>query len=108
MSRLRHIIAEHAYDGGHGTLDGRQYDEMIGNIEQALIEESGGPEHVVRITDGIYTVQHPLPERFEGDLFTCQIADAVGLFMAGEEDGQYVVRQNGDVLEWEVVDGGEE
>lgn len=99
MSALRDLI-KRTLDAAPPMLT----DDLATTIEAVLLIESGGDEHVVRIFDGMYTVQHPLGERFEGDLFECRIADAVGMFMAGEDDGRYRVRQNGDVLEWEVIE----
>lgn len=41
------------------------------DIVDRLIEDGGGPEHIV-VTDGRnWTMRHPLTERFAGDLFTC-------------------------------------
>ncbi|MFD6699723.1 MULTISPECIES: DUF6085 family protein [unclassified Microbacterium] len=57
----------------------------------ALIDLTGGPDHIV-VSDGeTWTLQHPLTERLTGDLFDCEIAQHLA---AGEplEKGRYTVR----------------
>lgn len=56
-TRERHHIAEEAAEVALATL----------------IEWSGGPDHIVHVEDGEFTVQHPITERFAGELFGCEV-----------------------------------
>ncbi|WP_417510625.1 DUF6085 family protein [Microbacterium sp.] len=59
----------------------------------ALIDLTGGPDHIVQADGDAFMLQHPLTERLTGDLFDCEIHAHIA---AGEplEDGRYRVIPN--------------
>lgn len=46
-------------------------------IADAIITHTGGSEHIVHSegAKGHWTMQHPITERFHGDLFECPMVD---------------------------------
>lgn len=56
----------------------------------ALIDLTGGPDHIVQANGETFTLQHPLTERLTGDLFDCDVHAHIA---AGEplERGRYRV-----------------
>lgn len=72
----------------------------------ALIEASGGRDHIVQVRNRVWTVQHPLDERFHGDLFECRYIDLIqiawgqGAFRDGTFNRVWLDR---GVLMWEEV-----
>ena len=77
MSRLNAVIqavleelaAEHRVSDEEGLLTGY----MADRVEAAIVQASGGSTHVLHIEDGEWFLQHPIDERFEGQLFGCPI-----------------------------------
>lgn len=61
-----------------------------------LLKESD-PDHVLVVKEGFWTLKHPLRERLEGDLFGCEIANAVAALdgVEVEGDGRYHVSWEG-------------
>lgn len=58
-------------------------------------------EHVVLLEPRTFSVQHPLRERLNGDLFTCELHTRLtALDGPPAEPGRYRVRE-GDRLTWE-------
>jgi len=72
--------------------------EVADHLAAALIAKSGGPDHIVSIEGGKYTIQHPLGERFAGELFSCEMTTRVGWEMSdiADEDGRYRVWSDSD------------
>lgn len=72
----------------------------------AVVEASGGPDHIVRADKHGFTVHHPITERFEGTLFECpmfpliKVAAEGGAFFLGE----HRVWLDRGVLQWEEID----
>lgn len=94
---MAHIIANRLMTKG-------SIDEIVGD----LIEKSGGPDHIV-VSDGVkgnWTMQHPLTERFTGELFECPMVERAqqlasqGAFDAGKH--RLYVGEYGIVM-WEEV-----
>lgn len=54
----------------------------------ALVDLTGGPDHIVQADGETFTMQHPLTERLTGDLFDCEVHAHIA---AGEplEKGRY-------------------
>ncbi len=108
MSELRDIVGK-ALHGWHGTA--KTADELADHVTAVLIENAGGPEHIMVVKGVAWTVQHPLTERFDADtggakLFGCkftQLADAVAEQVREHEgDGTYRVwRDESSVIFWE-------
>jgi len=94
------------------TLDGYLSD-IASSVESSLVEATGGPEHLVRVNRGGWTIQHPLPERFEPEgtgtgLLDCKFNALVSAAMAGGAmfEGTHRVWIDRSVLQWEEVDRG--
>lgn len=118
MTRLHELIMtgmdggdEKWEAGGPTTRDG--YLALIASgVESVLTEATGGPEHLVRVNRGGWTIQHPLPERFEPEgtgtaLLDCKFNALVSAAMAGGAmfEGTHRVWIDRGVLQWEEVDG---
>lgn len=118
MTRLNEIIrqAVEREVGGFLAHDphnpARFWSSTANGIADALTRATGGPDHIVRVNGGGWTVQHPLAERFEpeGDgrslldcRFTRLVAIAAGQGAFG--NGTHRVWLDRGVLQWEEVDG---
>ena len=72
----------------------------------ALIAASGGHDHIVHVRNRVWTVQHPITERFHGDLFECRYIDLIqiawgqGAFSDGTYNRVWLDR---GVLMWEEL-----
>lgn len=81
------------------------YYEAFGAGWQAVIDATGGTEHLVEVTGKGWTIQHPITDRLEGDLFSCQFNDLVritaeqGMFGTG----RHKVWLDRNALQWEEV-----
>ncbi len=85
--------------------------DLADEIEKALTEATGGPDHtVVADARGVWTMRHPIHERFEGDadgLFDCryntlvQVAAEQGAFSPGT---RHRVEIDRGVLVWEEIE----
>jgi hypothetical protein len=76
-------------------------------IVNALIAAGGGPDHIVRIRNRVWTIQHPIDERFGNQaLFDCryndlvQIAWSQGAFNDGTSHRVWIDR---GALMWEEI-----
>jgi hypothetical protein len=57
-------------DGGHVTCSGLECPNPVA-VDQVLAEAE--TEHIVEFTEVGFSVQHPLRERLDGDLFHCPL-----------------------------------
>lgn len=107
MSRLHQIIddaLETAPVDHWVTIDAAN--QLIDHLEMAILDAAGGPDHIVNVKGSAWTCQHPLSERFEGDLFDCKLTTLISLAvwdMRKEGDGQYRVRLDRNALVWDKV-----
>lgn len=103
MSKLNEIILDTLEKQG----DVFTLDEMAGHIESALLNGSGGPDHIIGITSPDWTIQHPLNERFEGSLMDCPYthfgAVTAEVIHKSEGDGRFRVWRDRGALQWERV-----
>ena len=71
----------------------------------AVIEATGGTDHIVEVTGRTWTLQHPITDRLEGQLFSCPFNDLVSV--AAEQGafgkGLHRVWVDRNVLQWEEV-----
>jgi hypothetical protein len=74
-------------------------------VVEALIAESGGRDHIVRIKNRVMVVQHPLDERFSDDLFNCRFIHLIDIAWSQGAfgEGYHRVWLDSGVLEWEDV-----
>ncbi|QDH93317.1 hypothetical protein QC999_gp33 [Microbacterium phage Cressida] len=81
-------------------------------VEAMLVEATGGGEHVVKVQGRAWTIQHPLPERFEpqghgASLLDCRYNRLVDVAMAQGAmfDGLHRVWIDPTgVLRWEEIE----
>ncbi|QHB37067.1 hypothetical protein QDA00_gp36 [Microbacterium phage Matzah] len=81
-------------------------------VEDMLVEATGGAEHLVRVKGRQWTIQHPLPERFEPEghgvsLLDCRYTRLVDVAMAQGAmfDGLHRVWLDPTgVLRWEEIE----
>lgn len=105
MSRLREIVADALQSNilGSSAFAGEVRAEVAERVEAAIVAASGGPDHIVTISGWVYTLQHPIAERFEGVLANCPMTGAVAAEMEDEPEGQYRAWMEDGELKWEVV-----
>jgi hypothetical protein len=77
-------------------------------IVEALIADSGGHDHIVRVRNRVWTIQHPIDERFEVDplmLFECRFVDLIQIAwgQGAFGEGYHRVWIDSGVLMWEDV-----
>jgi len=102
MSVLMGIVAGALRDYG---LDFEDKAIVAAEIVTRIENAAGGPDHIVHSKGAAWTIQHPLSERFEGQLFNCpyvaliQTAAMQGAF----GDGTHRVWLDRNALQWEEV-----
>lgn len=70
--RCSWAIAELDHPKGHlCRIEHACRDKAIRVID-ALVEATGGAEHIARFTDDSFILQHPITERLAGTLFDCE------------------------------------
>lgn len=79
-------------------------------IASVLTEATGGADHLVRVRGSAWTLQHPLPERFEDrgngtSLMDCRFTPLVNAAMeqGAMFDGTHRVWIDRGVLQWEEI-----
>jgi hypothetical protein len=105
MSRLRDIILTAVNEADTHLADCplEEREDMADQVEMAILDAAGGPDHLVSLKGSAWTCQHPLTERFEGDLFDCKMTTLISLAvwdMRKEGDGQYRVKLDRNALTW--------
>jgi hypothetical protein len=74
----------------------------------ALLLRLGGPDHILKIwDDGVkYTVQHPITERLQHDLFHCRFGALAEALMEVEplDPGFFRIWQDRGALLWEAIE----
>ncbi|WQY99779.1 hypothetical protein [Microbacterium phage MO526] len=112
MTKLNDLIrgATHSNILGAGAFAESIRQEVADEIEGALIAASGGAEHLVRVRGSAWTLQHPLPERFEehgngASLMDCRFTPLVNAAMeqGAMFDGTHRVWIDRGVLQWEEI-----
>ena len=109
MSELREVVSKalRGWDGQAMT-----HDQLADHVTAVLVENAGGPEHIINVKGHAWTVQHPITERFDAEtggtsLFSCkfsQTADAVAhSIQLSEGDGKYRVWTEVTAILWERV-----
>lgn len=58
-------------------------------------------EHIVRVEDYGWSIQHPLRERLAGELFNCPLSDHLAEYYPAMSQGKYRVRYD-EVWKWET------
>ncbi|QGJ88927.1 hypothetical protein PBI_TEAMOCIL_76 [Microbacterium phage Teamocil] len=114
MSRLADLIYEALGDAPSDHIVTKSAArEVADHVARALVQAEGGESHYVSVERSSWTIQHPLPERFEPDgpesLMECRFNALISAAMAGGAmfDGLHRVWIDRGVLQWEEVDGGE-
>jgi hypothetical protein len=69
----------------------------------ALVEATGGTEHIARFTATDFTLQHPLTERLDGTLFDCPVHAVIANLMRPPAIGDFTVTLVGGELAWQEV-----
>lgn len=114
MSRLHMIIndaldrADSDWQHGVAPMSATTYiSDMAMAIEKALVDASGGVDHIVRVNGSRWTIQHPLVERFEWDepaaLMSCRYVTLISTACAIGDigDGEWCVwLDDTGVLRW--------
>lgn len=72
-------------------------------VLDALVEVTGGPEHIARFTATDFTLQHPLTERLDGTLFDCPVHAVIANLMRPPAIGDFTVTLVGGELAWKAV-----
>jgi hypothetical protein len=96
--------AYHELWGGSPKHDA--VDEMFASGWNAVIEATGGTDHLAQVTETGWTIQHPITDRLEGDLFGCPFNELVHI--AGEQGdlkpGRYKLWRDEHLLLWEEIE----
>lgn len=96
---LEELAEEHRVSDEEGLSTGY----MADRVEAAIVEASGGPTHVLHVSDGEWVLRHPLEERFEGDLFSCPINSLINEAL---ERWTWIDRdEDADIYVWLEEDG---
>lgn len=71
----------------------------------AAILADGETEHIIRVSNGALTIQHPLRERLEGGLFACSL-DAHCMEHEPTADGHWRAWWDGEQWKFRRLTGG--
>lgn len=112
MTRLHTIIKDAVRSNvlGASAFAESVRSDLADEIEKALADATGGPDHLVRVKGSAWTIQHPLAERFEergtGDsLLDCRYNALISAAMeqGAMFDGTHRVWLDRGVLQWEEI-----
>jgi hypothetical protein len=81
--------------------------QLAFDVTKALTAASGGPDHILRVKNGVWTLQHPLDERFgDNPISDCRYVDLVQIAVgqgAFGRNGNHRVWIDRGVLMWEEL-----
>ena len=74
-------------------------------VLDALVDATGGPDHIAKIDGRRFNLQHPITERFDGSVLDCRIHQML-TDIRPWGPGTFRVWVERDTILWEAVDHG--